>query len=74
MRERIRSALAEGEFKALLRTPYGDRYDIPSRMWDKEPVDRKVNERFVDGRMRMHLEGPERVVGPVGLEPTTRPL
>ena len=41
-RERIRQALAEGECDSLLRTLVGERYPIPIRMWDKEPVAEKV--------------------------------
>ncbi len=55
LRERARSALAEGMIKAILRTPFGNRHKIPRRMWDKEPVARKVYRRFVDGWMKMHL-------------------
>lgn len=54
-RERIRSALAEGEIEAILRTPLGHRNIVPQRMWDKDRLDRKVYPRFRDGRMRMGL-------------------
>ncbi len=64
-RERARQALAEGDVEALLRTPLGDRYPIDARMWDKEPVARKVYPRFRDGWMRMgvHPDGGPYVEG-----------
>lgn len=54
-RELVRSALAEGQIVALLRIPLGHRYEIPQRMWDKEPVARMVLPRFKDGWMQMGL-------------------
>ncbi len=54
--ERVRQALAEGKIKALLRTPFGERYEIAPRMWDKEPVAEKVYRRFKDGLMRMGVQ------------------
>ena len=54
-RERVRQALAEGDIIAILRTPFGERPEIDRRMWDKEPVAKKVYPRFEDGWMRMGL-------------------
>ena len=55
-REHARQMLAEGDVKAILRTPFGGRYSIFERMWDKEPLETKVYPRFTDGKMRMRLE------------------
>ncbi len=55
-RERVRRALAEGKIKALLRTPFGERYEVDRRMWEKEPVAEKVYPRFEDGLMQMRLQ------------------
>ncbi len=54
--ERKRQALAEGEIIAKLRTRSGERHEIDRRMWDKEPVAKKVYPRFKDGWMRMGLQ------------------
>ena len=55
-REHARQILAEGDVKAILRAPFGGRYSIFERMWDKEPLEKKVYPRFKDGWMRMRLE------------------
>ena len=55
-REQVRQALAEDDFKAMLRTKIGKRYEIDPRMWDKEPLAQKVYPRFKDGWMRMRLK------------------
>jgi len=49
-REQIRSALVEGEIKAIIRTPQGRRYPFPPVLWDKDALDEKVWPRFEDGR------------------------
>jgi len=54
--ESIREALAEGDIKAMLETPFGERYDIPERMWRKSPLAKKVLPRFEDGTMNMHAD------------------
>ena len=54
-REKVRQALAEGECKPLLRTLVGERHSIPIRMWDKEPVAKKVYPVFETGWMKMRL-------------------
>ncbi len=55
-RDRVRQALAEGDIIAKLRTRSGERHEIDRRMWDKEPVAKKVYPRFKDGWMRMGLQ------------------
>ncbi len=57
-RERARQILAEGDVEATLRTLNGDRFPIPERMWDKEPLEKKVYRRFKDGWMRMRPNPP----------------
>ncbi len=54
-RERVRQALAEREIEALLRTQLGHRIVVDPRIWDKEPVARKVYPRFKDGWIRIGL-------------------
>lgn len=54
--EPIREALAEGDITAILETPFGERYDIPERMWRKVPMAKKVVPRFEDGKMSMHAD------------------
>lgn len=58
-RELVRQALAEGDIKALLRTPVGELFDVAARMWRKDSLDQKVYPRFEGGRMRIRL-GPSR--------------
>ena len=55
-REKVRQALAEGKCTPLLRTLIGERHPIPTRMWDKEPVAKKVYPLFETGWMRMRLK------------------
>jgi hypothetical protein len=54
--EPVLEALAEGDFTAILETPFGERYDIPERMWRKLPLAKKVLPRFEDGTMRLHAD------------------
>ncbi len=62
--ERARKALAERDVKAILCDLFGEQYEVPRRMWRKEPVANRTYPVLKTGWTRFNQKFDKTVLGP----------